>query len=121
MMKASLVRKRIFLVFRIFLWTAGRATRYCAQASKNFYEGKAISYLVGSTAGGGNDITSRHIARHLERHIPGKPRIDIINKPGAGGMIAMNELYNLRKPDGLSFVSVNPSSLFATAGGDRRG
>jgi hypothetical protein len=30
----------------------------------------------------------------------------------------MNELYNLRKPDGLSMVSVNPSSLFASAGGD---
>jgi tripartite-type tricarboxylate transporter receptor subunit TctC len=93
-------------------------SRLSAQSGKNFYEGKVISYLVGSTAGGGNDITSRHIARHLERYIPGKPRIDIINKPGAGGMIAMNELYNLRKPDGLSFVSINPSSLFATAGGD---
>lgn len=94
------------------------SSRLHAQGGKNFYEGKAISYLVGSTAGGGNDITSRHIARHLEKYIPGKPRIDIINKPGAGGMIAMNELYNLRKPDGLSFVSINPSSLFATAGGD---
>src|SRR5436309_6228961 len=89
-----------------------------AQATKNFYEGKIISYYVGSTAGGGNDITSRHIARHFERYIPGKPRIDIVNKPGAGGLIAMNELYNLRKPDGLSMVSVNPSSLFASAGGD---
>jgi len=89
-----------------------------AQEAKNFYEGKVISYYVGSTAGGGNDITSRHIARHLERYIPGKPRIDIVNKPGAGGLIAMNELYNLRKPDGLSMVSVNPSSLFASAGGD---
>ncbi|HEY3154855.1 MAG TPA: hypothetical protein VGK65_24565, partial [Candidatus Binatia bacterium] len=84
-----------------------------AQGTKNFYEGKIISYYVGSTAGGGNDITSRHIARHFERYIPGKPRIDIVNKPGAGGLIAMNELYNLRKPDGLSMVSVNPSSLFA--------
>ena len=62
-----------------------------------------MSYLVGSTAGGGSDVTARLVGRHLERHIPGKPRIDIINKPGAGGLIAANELYNLRKPDGLSF------------------
>ena len=117
MMKANLLLKRVFLVF-VFFCGMPACDPVFAQVSKNFYEGKAISYLVGSTAGGGNDITSRHIARHLERHIPGKPRIDIINKPGAGGMIAMNELYNLRKPDGLSFVSVNPSSLFATAGGD---
>src|SRR5213593_3666975 len=89
-----------------------------AQGSKNFYEGKIISYYVGSTAGGGNDITSRHIARHFEKYIPGKPRIDIVNKPGAGGLIAMNELYNLRKPDGLSFAAINPSALFAMSAGN---
>jgi tripartite-type tricarboxylate transporter receptor subunit TctC len=90
----------------------------CAQANKSFFDGKTMSYLVGSTAGGGSDLIARLVARHFERHIPGKPRIDIINKPGAGGMIAINELYNLRKPDGLSFAAINPSALFATAGGN---
>jgi tripartite-type tricarboxylate transporter receptor subunit TctC len=91
---------------------------YAQDGGKNFYEGKVISYLVGSTAGGGSDLTARLVGRHLERHIPGKPRIDIINKPGAGGMIAANELYNLRKPDGLSIASINTTTLFATAGGN---
>jgi tripartite-type tricarboxylate transporter receptor subunit TctC len=77
-----------------------------------------MSYLVGSTAGGGSDIIARLVARHFERHIPGKPRIDIINKPGAGGLIAVNELYNLRKPDGLSFAAINPSALFAMSAGN---
>jgi tripartite-type tricarboxylate transporter receptor subunit TctC len=93
-------------------------SRLFAQSGKSFYEGKAISYLVGSTAGGGSDLTARLIGRHLERHIPGRPRIDIINKPGAGGLIAANELYNLRKPDGLSIAAINTSALFAIAGGD---
>jgi tripartite-type tricarboxylate transporter receptor subunit TctC len=90
---------------------------YGQSGGKNFYEGKVVSYLVGSTAGGGSDLTARLVARHLERHIPGK-RIDIINKPGAGGMIAANELYNLRKPDGLSIASINASTIFAVAGGN---
>jgi tripartite-type tricarboxylate transporter receptor subunit TctC len=89
-----------------------------AQANKSFFEGKTMSYLVGSTAGGGSDLIARLVARHFERYIPGKPRIDIINKPGAGGLIATNELYNLRKPDGLSFAAINPSALFAIAGGN---
>jgi tripartite-type tricarboxylate transporter receptor subunit TctC len=97
-----------------FLWS----TPLYGQTGKNFYEGKVITYLVGSTAGGGSDLTARLVARHLERHIPGKPRIDVVNKPGAGGMIAMNELYNLRKPDGLSLVPANVSALFATAAGN---
>jgi tripartite-type tricarboxylate transporter receptor subunit TctC len=117
MKKMRLVSNDLFLLLVLFALVAGPRPLY-AQAAKSFYEGKVISYYVGSTAGGGNDITSRHIARHFEKYIPGKPRIDILNKPGAGGLIAMNELYNLRKPDGLSMVSVNPSSLFASAGGD---
>lgn len=59
-----------------------------AQVSRNFYEGKTITFLVGSSAGGGTDLTARVIARHIEHYIPGKPRIDVANKPGAGGMIA---------------------------------
>ena len=90
-----------------------------AQSSKNFYDGKAITFLVGSSAGGGTDITARLIARHIERYIPGKPRIDVMNKPGAGGMIAANELYNLKKPDGLSISTLNTGSLFATATGNQ--
>jgi tripartite-type tricarboxylate transporter receptor subunit TctC len=89
-----------------------------AQTSKNFYEGKIITFLVGSSAGGGTDLTARVIARHIERYIPGKPRIDVANKPGAGGMIAANELYNLKKPDGLSISTLNTGSLFATATGN---
>ncbi len=52
--------------------------------TKNFYEGKIITFLVGSSAGGGTDLTARVIARHIERYIPGKPRIDVANKPGRG-------------------------------------
>jgi len=89
-----------------------------AQTPKNFFEGKAITFLVGSSAGGGTDLTARLIARHLERHMPGKPRFDIHNKPGAGGMIAANELYNLKKPDGLSISTLNTGALFATATGN---
>jgi tripartite-type tricarboxylate transporter receptor subunit TctC len=89
-----------------------------AQTPKNFYEGKTITFLVGSSAGGGTDLTARVIARHIQRYIPGKARIDVANKPGAGGMIAANELYNLKKPDGLSISTLNTGSLFATATGN---
>ena len=86
--------------------------------SKNFYEGKTITFLVGSSAGGGTDLTARTIARHIERYIPGRPRIDVINKPGAGGLIAANELYNLKKPDGLSISTLNTGALFSSATGN---
>lgn len=110
-------RVALALLFGVIVLLSG-SRLYAQGGGKNFYEGKVITYLVGSTAGGGSDLTARLVGRHLERHIPGKPRIDIVNKPGAGGMIAANELYNLRKPDGLSIASINASALFATAGGN---
>jgi len=89
-----------------------------AQSSKSFFAGKTITMLAGSSAGGGTDQTVRLLARHMERYIPGKPTVLVVNKPGAGGMIAVNELYNLRKPDGLTMSNINTGALFAVAGGN---
>lgn len=89
-----------------------------AQSANGFYAGKTITMLAGSSPGGGTDQTVRLIARHMERYIPGKPSIVVVNKPGAGGMIAVNELYNLRKPDGLTMSNVNTGAIFAVAGGN---
>ena len=89
-----------------------------AQSDKNFFAGKTITLLAGSSPGGGTDQTVRLIARHMERYIPGKPSVLVVNKPGAGGMIAVNELYNLRKPDGLTMSNVNTGAIFAVAGGN---
>ena len=116
MIRVKILTHGLFL--HVFLGGLLAASPLHAQANKDFFAGKTISYLVGSTAGGGSDLIARLVARHFERHIPGKPRIDIINKPGAGGLIAANELYNLRKPDGQSIASINTSALFAIAGGN---
>jgi tripartite-type tricarboxylate transporter receptor subunit TctC len=89
-----------------------------AQTVQSFYAGKTITLLAGSSAGGGTDVTARLIARHMERYVPGKPTIVVVNKPGAGGMIAVNELYNLRKPDGLTLSTINSGAIFAVAGGN---
>jgi tripartite-type tricarboxylate transporter receptor subunit TctC len=89
-----------------------------AQDAKSFYAGKTITFLAGSSAGGGTDLTARLIARHMERYLPGNPTILVVNKPGAGGMIAVNELYNLKKPDGLSISTMNTGALFGTATGN---
>ncbi|HEV8723403.1 MAG TPA: tripartite tricarboxylate transporter substrate-binding protein [Candidatus Binatia bacterium] len=89
-----------------------------AQSVKGFFAGKTITMLAGSSPGGGTDQTVRLIARHMERYIPGKPTIVVVNKPGAGGLIAVNELYNLRKPDGLTMSNINTGAIFAVAGGN---
>ena len=66
----------------------------------DFYQGKTITILVGSSPGGGYDGDARMVARHLGRHIPGTPTIIVQNMPGARGLAAANNLYNLAKRDG---------------------
>jgi tripartite-type tricarboxylate transporter receptor subunit TctC len=57
---------------------------------------------VGFTAGGFYDRWARVLARHLGKHIPGKPEIIVQNMPGAGSVIAANYVYSVAKPDGLT-------------------
>jgi tripartite-type tricarboxylate transporter receptor subunit TctC len=71
-------------------------------AQEPFYKGKTIRIIVGFTAGGGFDVYSRTIARHMARFIPGHPTIIVENMPGAGSLISANYLYKIARPDGLS-------------------
>jgi tripartite-type tricarboxylate transporter receptor subunit TctC len=105
-------------VIVVSLSMAGWISPVHAQTAQSFYAGKTITILAGSSAGGGTDVTARLIARHMERYVPGKPSIIVVNKPGAGGMIAVNELYNLRKADGLTMSTINSGAIFAVAGGN---
>jgi tripartite-type tricarboxylate transporter receptor subunit TctC len=42
-------------------------------AQSSPYAGKTVTIIVGYKAGGGYDATARLLARHLPKHIPGKP------------------------------------------------
>ncbi len=68
------------------------------------YSGKTLRLIVGTSPGGGYDTYARAIARHMPKHLPGKPNLIVQNMPGAGSLIAANYLYNVAKPDGLTFA-----------------
>ena len=86
-----------------------------AHAQPRFFEGKTIRIVVGYSAGGGYDTYSRAIARHLPRHIPGKPTVIVENMPGAGSLIAANYLYKVAKPDGLTIGNFGGGLVLAQA------
>jgi len=76
-------------------------------AVEPFYEGKTVNIIVGLSAGGGYDLYARTIARHLGKHIPGRPAVIVSNMPGAGSMVAANQLYKATKPDGLTIGHIS--------------
>jgi tripartite-type tricarboxylate transporter receptor subunit TctC len=76
-------------------------------AGAQYYAGKTVTIVVGYKTGGGYDATARVLARHLPKHIPGKPTIIVQNMPGANSIIAANHAYNVAKPDGLTIATFN--------------
>jgi tripartite-type tricarboxylate transporter receptor subunit TctC len=82
-------------------------------AQADFYKGKTITVIAGTTAGALYDQWSRVLAQHMGKHIPGKPDMIVQNMPGAGHMIAANSVYNKSKPDGLTIIgSIVPTLYF---------
>ena len=69
-----------------------------------FFRGKTISMVVGSSVGGGYDTLSRVVARHMPKHIPGAPQIVTRNLPGAGGILAAKHIINNAPRDGTTMA-----------------
>jgi len=77
-----------------------------AQSVADFYRGKQIRVIVGSSAGD-YDTWARVIARHMRQYVPGNPNFVIENMPGAGSLIAANYIYNKAPRDGTVLGSVS--------------
>lgn len=91
-----------------FWWIAiaiGIACGNQAYGQEPFYKGKTIRIIVPFSPGGGYDIYSRIIARHIGKYIPGNPVVIVDNMTGAGGLIGTNHVYKVAKPDGLTIGS----------------
>src|SRR3954468_19738592 len=73
-----------------------------AQSVAEFYRGKPVNVYIGVGVGGEYDIQARLVARHIGKHIPGKPAVVPQNMTGAGGLRMINYLYNVAPKDGLS-------------------
>ena len=103
-----LVVRSAFMFCALFL--PGHAA--LADEVEDFYRDKRIELFISSTAGGGNDLSARLIARFLPNHIPGRPGIVPRNLPGAGGVTAANHIYNIAPRDGTAIGMIQNSALF---------
>jgi tripartite-type tricarboxylate transporter receptor subunit TctC len=79
--------------------------------SADVYAGKTIDIIVGSAPGGGYDIYSRTIARHMAAHIPGNPAIIVKNMPGAGSGRTAQFIASIAPKDGTVIGAVFPGAI----------
>jgi tripartite-type tricarboxylate transporter receptor subunit TctC len=80
-----------------------------AQAD-DFYRGKTLEIIVSSSVGADSyDALSRLVARHIGAHLVGDPNVVVRNMPGAGGILAANQLYHLAPRDGTTIGMLDQS------------
>lgn len=82
---------------------------------EDFYHGKTVRVIVGGSAGGGFDIYTRAMARHMGKHIPGNPFLIVENMTGAGTLIAAKYVHGSAKPDGLTIGMFNGGLILGRA------
>ena len=111
--KALTMREETISAATCFFWMAALCGSLISPAfgQEKFFEGKTIRIIVGFAAGGGFDIYSRTIARHMGRHLPGNPSVIVENMTGAGSLLAANHLYKVAKPDGLTIGNIHGNQI----------
>jgi tripartite-type tricarboxylate transporter receptor subunit TctC len=91
----------------------------CAQTPAEFYRGRTVTLIVTSTPGGDYDNRARLVARHMERHIDGQPKIIVQNMPGGGGLRGINHIYRIAPRDGTVIGAIDQQAPLAQAFGEK--
>ena len=93
-----------------------------AQAQQNdvaaFYAGKNVEFVIGSAAGGGYAVYAALLARHIGKHIPGKPQVVSRMMDGAGSLTAANFVFSRVPKDGTVFGAVFTGAIVEPLIGD---
>ena len=78
-----------------------------ADVVADFYKGKTVTIYVGVAVGGVYSSFAQTLAVHLGKHIPGNPNVIVQHQVGAGGLIAINHVYNVAPKDGTVVLTPN--------------
>jgi tripartite-type tricarboxylate transporter receptor subunit TctC len=84
-----------------------------AQTGADYYKGKTLRLIVGSSAGGGFSMYAMLLSAHYGKFIPGNPSVVVEHLPGAGGINSINFIANAAPQDG-TVIAVAMPNFFVT-------
>jgi tripartite-type tricarboxylate transporter receptor subunit TctC len=105
---------RLFLILSL---TAVALSSAQADPVADFYRGKQVTMVIGTSNGNDYDFRARLVARYIGKHIPGEPAIIPQNMPGAGGVKAANWLAAIAPRDGTTLHMIMTNMMQAQAVG----
>ena len=92
---------------------AGLAPLPCAAQDvvADFYRGKQVTIMVGFSPGGSSSLYAQALARHMGRYLLGSPNFIVQHVPGAGGLVAANNIANTAPRDAVTALFEVQSSI----------
>ena len=84
------------------------------------FKGKRITIIVPFNEGGGTDSYTRFMLPYFQKYLPGNPKILVVNKPGAGGILGGNYFEQRAKKDGTWVFALSTSTISNYTLGDPR-
>jgi tripartite-type tricarboxylate transporter receptor subunit TctC len=94
---------------------------YAQESVEQFYKGKQINLVIGTSPGGGYDTYGRLVARRLGNYIPGNPTIVPQNMPGAGSNKAAGYIYSVAPKDGTAISAIFSGAILQPLLGEPAG
>jgi tripartite-type tricarboxylate transporter receptor subunit TctC len=110
---------RVFAALSAAVALLSASPALAQDAVAQFYQGKQIRLVIGSSAGGGYDTYARLVARHMSKYIPGNPAIVPANMPGAASNTAAAHIYNVAPKDGTVIGALQTAAVLDPLFGDR--
>ncbi len=83
-----------------------------ADETADFYRANRMTMFIGSSTGDGTDLYGRLVIKYMSKKLPGAPQFVTTNLPGANGLVAANQLYNLAPKDGSTIGTFSRYAAF---------
>lgn len=79
-------------------------------AQDDYFAGKSIDVIVPFSPGGATFVSAKFLEPYFEKHLPGNPEINVIDRPGGGSLLGANWFEQNAKPDGTTILFTTSST-----------
>lgn len=81
-----------------------------AVAQDAYFAGKSIDVIVPFGPGGATYVSAKFLEPYFEKHLPGNPEINVIDRPGGGSLLGANWFEQNARSDGTTILFTTSST-----------
>ena len=81
-----------------------------AAAQDAYFAGKSIDIIVPFGPGGATFVSAKFLEPYFEKHLPGNPEINVIDRPGGGSILGANWFEQNANSDGTTILFTTSST-----------